>query len=195
MTPRPAWPTTWSVCSRSLGCWTGSPTRAGLRVRRYRFGALLVLRVAAVLVDATTLAAIARFAAGLDPKLHQRIGLAWPGALPRTCTLGHLDGDALDAAVGAWLQQQHADPLALRRPARPTLVRANAARSRSTGRPCAARATAASGPCTCSPPACKAPAPSSPSARSTPGATRSPRSGRCWNGSTWQQRQRIPAFN
>ncbi|WP_409467292.1 ISAs1 family transposase [Streptomyces sp. HC307] len=83
------------------------------RGRRYRLGALLVLCTTAVMAGASTWAAIVRFAAGLDPVLRELIGLA--RAIPRTCTLAHLlaslDGDAFDAALGAWLQLQHTDLL------------------------------------------------------------------------------------
>ncbi|WP_374100936.1 hypothetical protein [Streptomyces phytophilus] len=54
------------------------------------------------MAGAASLAAISRFAAGLDPRLRHRIGPVH--AVPRACTLGRLlarlDGDALDAAVG-----------------------------------------------------------------------------------------------
>ncbi|WP_329492964.1 ISAs1 family transposase [Kitasatospora herbaricolor] len=84
-----------------------------VRGRRYSLGALLVLCTAAVLAGATTVAAIARFAAGLDPALRARAGLI--RGIPRACTLrrllARLDGDALDTAVGTWLQHQAADPL------------------------------------------------------------------------------------
>ncbi|WP_395292398.1 ISAs1 family transposase [Kitasatospora hibisci] len=83
------------------------------RGRRYRLGALLVLCATAVMAGASTWAAIVRFAAGLDPVLRERIGLV--RGIPRTSTLARLlarlDGDALDAALGAWLQLQHTDPL------------------------------------------------------------------------------------
>lgn len=89
------------------------PDPRRVRGRRYRLGSLLVLCTAAVLAGATTVAAISRFAAGLDPQLRSRIGL--PAANPRACTLRRLlarmDGDALDSAVGTWFQQQLADPL------------------------------------------------------------------------------------
>ena len=48
------------------------PDPRRVRGRRYRLGALLVLCTAAVLAGATTVAAIARFAAGLDPALRTR---------------------------------------------------------------------------------------------------------------------------
>lgn len=60
-----------------------------------------------------TRAGIVRFTAGLDPALRERIGLA--RSIPRTCTLAclltRLDGDALDQALGAWVQLQHHGPL------------------------------------------------------------------------------------
>ena len=85
-----------------------------VRGRRYSLGALLVLCTAAVLAGATTVAAIARFAAGLDPALRTRAGLI--RGIPRACCtlrrlLARLDGDALDAAVGTRLQHQAADAL------------------------------------------------------------------------------------
>ena len=79
--------------------------------RRYRLGALLALCSAAVLAGAVTLAAITRFACGLDPDLRQRLGLT--RAVPRSCTLGRLlaciDADALDTAIGAWMTLQLGD--------------------------------------------------------------------------------------
>jgi predicted transposase YbfD/YdcC len=79
--------------------------------RRYRLGTLLALCSAAVMAGAVTLAAITRFAAGLDPDLQRRLGLT--RGIPRSCTLGRLlaclDGDALDSAVGTWISLQLAD--------------------------------------------------------------------------------------
>lgn len=79
--------------------------------RRYRLGSLLVLCAAAVLAGAVTLAAITRFAAGLDPDLQRRLGLTH--GVPRSCTLGRLlarlDGDALDTALGTWMNLQLSD--------------------------------------------------------------------------------------
>lgn len=89
------------------------PDPRRVRGRRYRLGALLVLCTIAVLAGASTWAAVVRFAAGLDPVLRERIGLA--RGIPRTSTLARLlarlDGDALDTALGAWLHLQHTDPL------------------------------------------------------------------------------------
>ncbi|MGI5517402.1 ISAs1 family transposase [Streptomyces sp. CA-106131] len=89
------------------------PDPRRVRGRRYRLGALLVLCTTAVLAGASTWAGIIRFAAGLDPALRERIGLS--RGIPRTCTLARLlarlDGDALDQALGAWVQLQHCDPL------------------------------------------------------------------------------------
>ncbi|RNL68239.1 ISAs1 family transposase [Streptomyces sp. I6] len=51
--------------------------------------------------------------AGLDPAQRERIGLT--RGIPRTCTparlLARFDGDALDQALGSWVQLQHRDPL------------------------------------------------------------------------------------
>ncbi|MEV3915072.1 transposase family protein, partial [Streptomyces canus] len=72
--------------------------------RRYRLGQVLALCTIAVLAGATTLAAIARHAAYLPDEVRHRLGLR---AAPRATTFGRLlarlDGDAVDAAVGAWL--------------------------------------------------------------------------------------------
>ncbi|NGO45126.1 transposase family protein [Streptomyces ureilyticus] len=72
--------------------------------RRYRLGPVLALCTIAVLAGATTLAAIARHAAYLPDEVRHRLGLR---AGPRATTFGRLlarlDGDAVDAAVGAWL--------------------------------------------------------------------------------------------
>ncbi|MGW1551985.1 ISAs1 family transposase [Streptomyces sp. NPDC002346] len=72
--------------------------------RRYRLGALLALCTIAVLAGATTLVAVARHAAHLPEEIRDRLGLR---AAPRATTLGRvlarLDGDTVDAAIGAWL--------------------------------------------------------------------------------------------
>ncbi|MEV3915083.1 ISAs1 family transposase, partial [Streptomyces canus] len=72
--------------------------------RRYRLGLVLALCTIAVLAGATTLAAIARHAAYLPDEVRHRLGLR---AALRATTFGRLlaclDGDAVDAAVGAWL--------------------------------------------------------------------------------------------
>ncbi|MGY4920275.1 ISAs1 family transposase [Streptomyces sp. 900116325] len=91
--------------------------------RRYRLGALLTLCSAAVLAGAVTLAAITRFAVGLDPDLHRRLGLTH--GVPRSCTLGRLlarlDGDALDTAIGTWMNLQLSDDNPAPAEARPPL--------------------------------------------------------------------------
>ncbi|MGC9496952.1 ISAs1 family transposase [Streptomyces sp. WG7] len=83
------------------------------RGRRYRLGSLLALCLVAVLGGATSLAAIARFAADTDSELREQLGL--PASTPNASTLGRvlarLDGDALDDAVGAWLARYAADPV------------------------------------------------------------------------------------
>ncbi|MET8538273.1 ISAs1 family transposase [Streptomyces sp. NPDC005065] len=72
--------------------------------RRYRLGALLALCTITVLAGATTLVAVARHAAHLPEEIRDRLGLR---AAPRATTLGRvlarLDGDTVDAAIGAWL--------------------------------------------------------------------------------------------
>ncbi|WP_405775290.1 ISAs1 family transposase [Streptomyces sp. NBC_01538] len=84
-----------------------------VRGRRYRLGYLLALCMVAVLGGATSLAAIARFAADTDSNLREQLGLTT--STPNTSTLGRLlarlDGDALDDAVGAWLARYAADPV------------------------------------------------------------------------------------
>ncbi|WP_274919539.1 ISAs1 family transposase [Streptomyces sp. WZ-12] len=84
------------------------------RGRRYSLGALLTLCTLAVLAGATGWATITRFAIGLSLADRQRIGLA--RGVPRAITLARLlrrlDADLLDDALGAWVQLQHADPLA-----------------------------------------------------------------------------------
>jgi hypothetical protein len=67
----------------------------------------------AVLGGATSLAAIARFAADTDSGLREQLGLT--SSTPNASTLGRLlarlDGDVLDDAVGAWLARYAADPV------------------------------------------------------------------------------------
>ncbi|MFI5476897.1 ISAs1 family transposase [Streptomyces cacaoi] len=81
------------------------------RDRRYRLGSLLALWIVAVLGGATSLAAIARFAADTDSDLREQLGLT--SSTPNASTLGRLlarlDGDDLDDAVGAWLARYAAD--------------------------------------------------------------------------------------
>ncbi|MEU9385341.1 ISAs1 family transposase [Streptomyces sp. NPDC048279] len=83
------------------------------RVRRYRLGSLLALCLVAVLGGATSLAAVARFAADTDSDLREQLGLT--SSTPNASTLGRLlarlDGDALDDAVGAWLARYATDPV------------------------------------------------------------------------------------
>ena len=94
-------------------CWAGYPIPARIRGRRYRLGSLLALCLVAVLGGATSLAAIARFAADSDSDLREQLGLT--SSTPNASTLGRLlarlDGDALDDAVGAWLARYAADPV------------------------------------------------------------------------------------
>ncbi|GGR03011.1 transposase family protein [Streptomyces aurantiogriseus] len=104
------------------------------------------LCLVAVLSGATSLAAIARFAADTDSDLRGQLGLT--SGIPNVSTLGRLparlDGDALDDAVGAWLARYAADPVD--EPGG-TLVSA----WRSTARPCTDPAPTAA-QCTCLPP-------------------------------------------
>ncbi|MFJ5901561.1 transposase family protein [Streptomyces sp. NPDC093064] len=79
--------------------------------RRYRLGALLALCTIAVLAGATSLVAVARHAAYLPEEIRDRLGLR---AAPRATTLGRvlarLDGDTVDAAIGAWLAPHCTSP-------------------------------------------------------------------------------------
>lgn len=89
------------------------PDPRRVRGRRYRLGSLLALCMVAVLGGATSLAAIARFAADTDSDLREQLGLT--SSTPNASTLGRLlarlDGDALDDAVGAWLARYAVDPV------------------------------------------------------------------------------------
>jgi predicted transposase YbfD/YdcC len=89
------------------------PDPRRVRGRRYRLGSLLALCLVAVLGGATSLAAIARFAADTDSDLREPLGLA--SSTPNASTLGRLlsrlDGDALDDSVGTWLARYAADPV------------------------------------------------------------------------------------
>ncbi|MEN8649931.1 transposase family protein [Streptomyces sp. 21So2-11] len=88
------------------------PDPRRVRGRRYQLGALLGLCLLAVLGGATTLAGTARFAIDSPCEVRARLGLT---RLPRATTLGRLlariDGDALDDAVGAWLERFSRDPV------------------------------------------------------------------------------------
>ncbi|WP_166661670.1 transposase family protein [Streptomyces sp. BK208] len=114
------------------------------RGRRYCLGSLLALCLVAVLGGATSLAAMARFAADTDSELREQLGLT--SSTPNASTLGRLlarlDGDALDDAVGAW---PATSPTRSTDPATPWSVWP------STARPCADPAPTAK-PSICSPP-------------------------------------------
>ncbi|MBC9726588.1 transposase family protein [Streptomyces sp. TRM68367] len=149
---------------------------------RYGLGPLLVLRLVAVQRPGRGRRL------GRDHTLRRRprprhTGPDRPGPRhPRATTvarlLRRLDGDVLDDALGAWFQLQRADSLTAPEPERGLAKREAVAVDGKTVR---ADAPAAAGPSIWR---CTAAGPSSPSARWTPGATRSPRSGRCWNRST-----------
>jgi hypothetical protein len=89
------------------------PDPRRVRGRRYRRGSLLALCLVAVLGGATSLAAIARFAADADYDLREQLGLT--SSTPNASTLGRLlarlNGDVLDDAVGAWLARYATDPV------------------------------------------------------------------------------------
>jgi predicted transposase YbfD/YdcC len=89
------------------------PDPRRVRGRRYRLGALLALRLVAVLGGARSLAQFARSAADAAPEVRTALGLV--RSAPNASTLGRLlarlDGDALDDAVGAWLARHSTDPV------------------------------------------------------------------------------------
>ncbi|MFF4054136.1 transposase family protein [Streptomyces chartreusis] len=89
------------------------PDPRRVRGRRYCLGSLLALCLVAVLGEATSLAAIARFAADTDSDLREQLGLT--PSTPNASTLGRLlaclDGDALGDTVGAWLARYVAHPV------------------------------------------------------------------------------------
>ncbi|MFG2386869.1 transposase family protein [Streptomyces avermitilis] len=89
------------------------PRRARARGRRCRLGSLLALCMVAVLGGATSLAALARFAADTDSDLCEQLGLtsSTSNASMLGRLLARLDGGALDGAVGAWLARYSADPV------------------------------------------------------------------------------------
>jgi hypothetical protein len=93
-------------------CWGGSrsPPGPGWPLR---LGSLLALCLVAVLGGATSLAAIARFAAGTDsdPREQLRLTSSTPNASTLGRLLARLNGDALDDAVGAWLARYATDPV------------------------------------------------------------------------------------
>ncbi|MEU0648244.1 ISAs1 family transposase [Streptomyces umbrinus] len=89
------------------------PDPRRVRGRRYRVGSPLALCPVAVLGGATSLAAIASFAADTVSGLREQLALT--SSTPHASTLGRLlarlDNDALDDAVGAWLARYAADPV------------------------------------------------------------------------------------
>jgi predicted transposase YbfD/YdcC len=89
------------------------PDPRRVRGRRYRLSSLLALCLVAVLSGATSLAAIARFAADTDCDLRERLGPAagTPNASTPGRLLARLYGDAMDDAVGTWLARYTADPV------------------------------------------------------------------------------------
>jgi hypothetical protein len=99
----------------------------------------------AVLGGATSLAAIARFAADTDSDLREQLGLTSSTSTASTLgrLLARLDGNALDDAMGAWLARS--PPTRSTNPVTPWSVWP------STARPCEDPAPTAQ-PSTCSPP-------------------------------------------
>ncbi|MGW0730749.1 transposase family protein [Streptomyces sp. GbtcB7] len=116
-----------------------------VRGRRYRLGSLLALCMVAFLGGATSLAAIARFAADTDSDLREQLGLT--SSTPNASTLGRLlarlDGDALYDAVAPG--PPGTPPTRSTNPVTPWSVWP------STARPCEDPAPTAQ-PSTCSPP-------------------------------------------
>src|SRR6266480_2948120 len=81
---------------------------------RYRLTSLLAVAVCAVLAGAATFAAIADFAADLDPALRLRLGFT--GAIPAGSTvwrfLIRLDDQILQAVLTGWLRARTSPPAA-----------------------------------------------------------------------------------
>lgn len=89
--------------------------------RRHSLAVMLPVAVVAVLCGARSLAGIVRWAEGADPLLLVPLGVPpapmhGPRRLPVATTLGRaldkVDGDALDDALGAWLEALTSDDLA-----------------------------------------------------------------------------------
>jgi len=85
------------------------------RGRRHPLAAVLAVAVCAVLAGSKTLAAIGEWAADAPPEVLVSLGIrpdpltgvvAAPDEATVRRVLAGVDGDALDAAVGAWLQRQ-----------------------------------------------------------------------------------------
>jgi DDE_Tnp_1-associated len=100
------------------------PDPRAARGRRHPLAAILGLAAAAVLAGATSIAAIAEWAADTPQQVRAALGARHhtPGHLAVSAeatirrTLARLDADALAAAVGAWLaDQEGAAPAASRR--------------------------------------------------------------------------------
>lgn len=94
-------------------CWGGYPIPAGSGAAATAWAPCSRLCLVAVLGGATSLAAIARFAASTDSDLREQLWLA--SNTPNASTLGRLlarlNGDMLDDAVGTWLARYATDPV------------------------------------------------------------------------------------
>src|SRR6266550_4937475 len=145
------------------------------RGMRYRLSSLLAVAVCAVLAGATTFAAIADWAADLDPPARHRLGFNGPIPVGTTVwrLLVRLDAQVLQAVLTGWLRSRvtPAPPAAPARVARMS--------SRSTASCCAERTCPTVGRCICCRPTTPVPDWCWPRSRSTPSPTKSPRSLRC----------------
>ena len=83
------------------------PDRRDPRGVRHRLGTVLVIAQAAVAAGARTLLAVSEWAADVDRDTLTRLGIDPAGVLPSESTirrtLATVDGDDLDARIGAWM--------------------------------------------------------------------------------------------
>ncbi|MEV0411225.1 ISAs1 family transposase [Streptomyces sp. NPDC050448] len=102
-----------------LACLATVPDPRRSRGRRHPLVFVLALATCAVLAGARSLAAIAEWAADAPPNLLVRLGgtvrepdtgLTAPAEVTIRRVLQRVDGDALDAAVGAWLADRNRAP-------------------------------------------------------------------------------------
>src|SRR5207248_6810733 len=106
-------------CSGLLGRLAALPDPRDRRGLRHDLAGVLAVAVCAVLAGAKSLAAIGEWAADAPPGVLVALGIraqpltGWvrpPDEATVRRVLAFIDTDALDAAVGAWLQELHPPP-------------------------------------------------------------------------------------
>ncbi|HEY2672796.1 MAG TPA: ISAs1 family transposase [Rugosimonospora sp.] len=112
---RPARPLGYSGQEGLLTALSGVPDPRDARGVRHRLPAVLAMALAAVLAGNTSFYAIGQWIAGAGQKTLKALGARWDAASGRYVgpdektvrgLCARLDGDALDAALGRWLQRR-----------------------------------------------------------------------------------------